>query len=115
MYSVITTAPSNEVLAAVSGPRLGNKQVRPVFRYAGSEEGKDAVIVTVEDWAGAILTAALRKMGAWFDRVAPQGRIPSGRPIITHAGASSIRNQRKVDGLARKDRAIRRAMKGADA
>jgi hypothetical protein len=52
-------------------------------------------------------------MRAWFDRFQPPGRLPTGKPIVSHAGASSVRNQRRLDGLARKDRAIRRQMKAA--
>lgn len=116
MYSVITTAPSDKIMAAFDAPLVGNRKVRPSIKFAGMEEGKNAIIVTVEDWAGSILNGVLRKMGAWYDRAMPQGRIPSGRPIVSHAGASSVRNQKRdarIDGLTRKDRAIRRAMKGA--
>ena len=95
MFSVITTAPSNEVLAAVQGPRLGNRQITARIQYAGKEEGKDAIIVTVEPWAGSILTATLRKMGAWFDRVKPQGKIPTGKPVVSYAGASQVRHEKR--------------------
>jgi hypothetical protein len=113
MYSVITDAASTDVLKALEAPMLGNRRIGASVRLAPGEPG--AIIVTVQDWAGTSLNAALKRLGAWFDRALPPGRVPSGRPIVSHAGASSIRNQRKLDGLARKDRAIRRAMKGTDA
>jgi hypothetical protein len=93
VFSVITDAPSNEVIAAVNGPTVGNRRVNPSVKLAGMHEGKNAIIVTVPDWAGTILATALRRMGAWFDRATPPGRVPTGRPIVSYAGASSIRRQ----------------------
>jgi hypothetical protein len=112
-FSVITDAPSDKVMAAFDAPLMGNRKVKPVISLAGMDEGKAAIIVTVEDWAGSLLTAALRRMGAWFDRIAPQGRIPTGRPIVSHAGASQVRREKRIDDVTRRDRAIRRAMKAA--
>ena len=109
MFSIITTAASNEVIAAVSAG-IGNRRINPQFYLSRDEPG--AIIVSVPDWAGTLLTAALRRMGAWFDRAMPAGRIPTGRPIISHAGASQVRNQR-FDRVDRRDRKVRRDMKGA--
>jgi len=111
MYSLITDADSRDVMAAFDAPQLGNRKVQPAIRLALGEPG--AIIVSVPEWAGTMLTAALKRLGAWFDRATPPGRIPSGRPIVSYAGASSIRNQRKIDKQTRRDREIRRAMKQA--
>jgi hypothetical protein len=112
MYSVITDAASNEVMAAFDAPLVGNRKINPSIRYAGAIEGKNTIIVSVEPWAGPVLAGVLRRLGAWFDRAAPQGRIPRGQPIVGRAGASQVRNQR-FDRVDRKDRKIRRAMKAA--
>lgn len=116
MYSVITDAASNEVMAALDVPMLGNRRVNPTIRFAGEVEGKNTIIVTVDNWAGPILNGVLRGLKAWFDRAAPQGRIPTGRPVVSHAGASTVRNQKRnngIDAITRKDREIRRALKAA--
>lgn len=107
-FSVITDAASVDLMREFDAPQMGNRKVAPVIRLAPGEKG--AIIVTVEAWAATALTSALKRLGAWFDRATPPGRIPSGRPIVSYAGASSIRNQRKIDTITRKDREIRRAM-----
>lgn len=113
VHSVITDAASTEVMAALDAPLVGNRKINPTIRYAGEVEGRaNTIIVTVEPWAGSILNSILRGLGAWYDRIAPQGRIPRGAPVVGRAGASQVRNQ-KFDRVDRKDRAVRRAMKAA--
>lgn len=108
MFQVITTAASDELLRQIGTVPMGNRTPNTQIRLAPSTEGRGAIIVTVPDWFGSTLVAVLRRMGAWFDRFAPAGRIPTGRPIVTHAGASQVRNQ-KIDKITRVDRAIRAA------